>query len=266
MSKQGWIKIYRKITDCVIWNDGSIYDKRSAWIDMLLMASHKDTNVMFDGNLVPVQTGSFITSKRRLSERWQWSITKVSKFLNVLENDGMLIVKSNSKKTLVTVVNYSVYQGSEFEKSNTEITQKEHSSNTEITQKKTINNIKNIKNEKNNIYSREIIDYLNLKSGKRFRYTDTNIRFVSARLNEGFTLEDFKKVIDFKVNEWANDKMEQYLRPQTLFGTKFESYLNAVSSVHQNNIGNQNQKQKSINPEYFVSPDADKEIYEGDDW
>lgn len=74
----------------------------------------------------------------------------------------------------------------------------------------------------------EIIDYLNLKTGKHFRKSIANTtRAINARIKEGFTVDDFKAVIDKKVIEWGKDeRMKQYLRPQTLFGTKFESYLN----------------------------------------
>ena len=77
-----------------------------------------------------------------------------------------------------------------------------------------------------NIYS-QVIDYLNEKLGSSYRAsTKSNINLIKARVNEGFKLEDFKKVIDTKCLEWSNSNMEQYLRPQTLFGPKFESYLN----------------------------------------
>lgn len=74
----------------------------------------------------------------------------------------------------------------------------------------------------------EIIDYLNQKTGKHFRKNIANTaRAINARIKEGFTVDDFKAVIDKKVIEWGKDeRMKQYLRPQTLFGTKFESYLN----------------------------------------
>ena len=74
----------------------------------------------------------------------------------------------------------------------------------------------------------EIIDYLNQKTGKHFRKSIANTtRAINARSKEGFTADDFKAVIDKKVIEWGKDeRMKQYLRPQTLFGTKFESYLN----------------------------------------
>ncbi|WP_370773405.1 conserved phage C-terminal domain-containing protein [Clostridium sp.] len=77
-----------------------------------------------------------------------------------------------------------------------------------------------------NIYSR-IIDYLNKKADTRYRSTTKkNKDLIKARINEGFTEDDFIKVIDNKVKEWANTDMEKYLRPETLFGTKFEGYLN----------------------------------------
>lgn len=74
----------------------------------------------------------------------------------------------------------------------------------------------------------EIIDYLNHKCGTDFRATTKATReHINARIKEGFTPKDFKQVIDKKYLEWANaPNMAQYLRPQTLFGTKFESYLN----------------------------------------
>jgi len=79
----------------------------------------------------------------------------------------------------------------------------------------------------NNII-KEVIDYLNLKTNKKYKYNTSNtVKHIKARLNEGYILEDFKKVIDTKCLEWLNDKkMNQYLRPDTLFGTKFESYFN----------------------------------------
>ena len=75
---------------------------------------------------------------------------------------------------------------------------------------------------------REIIGYLNEKTGKRFSATSrVNQGHMSARLKEGFTVEDFKHVIDVKCFQWKDDaKMAKFLRPETLFGTKFDRYLN----------------------------------------
>jgi uncharacterized phage protein (TIGR02220 family) len=81
----------------------------------------------------------------------------------------------------------------------------------------------------------EIINYLNEKSGKAYRpNSDKTKKLISARLNEGFTVQDFKTVIDNKVSSWFGNKdMEKFLRPETLFGTKFEGYLNEKSFKQQ---------------------------------
>lgn len=72
-----------------------------------------------------------------------------------------------------------------------------------------------------------IINYLNEKTGKHYKHTTNKTQTViKARWNEGFTEDDFKKVIDNKVAEWKGTDMEKFLRPETLFGTKFEGYLN----------------------------------------
>ena len=79
---------------------------------------------------------------------------------------------------------------------------------------------------KKDIYN-AIIEKLNQRTGKRLKSTTSkNKSMIDARINEGFTLEDFYAVIDYKSNEWGNSDMERYLRPETLFSGKFERYLN----------------------------------------
>lgn len=77
----------------------------------------------------------------------------------------------------------------------------------------------------------EIISYLNNKTNSNYRATTRKTKeLITARWNEGFTLEDFKRVIDLKTDEWLNDpKWSKYLRPETLFGSKFEAYCNQKS-------------------------------------
>lgn len=79
---------------------------------------------------------------------------------------------------------------------------------------------------------KEIIDYLNMRTGTRYRYqTQSTQKHIRARLNENFTVDDFKAVIDKKYAEWNGTNMSKFLRPETLFGTKFESYLNQSAST-----------------------------------
>lgn len=77
----------------------------------------------------------------------------------------------------------------------------------------------------------EIISYLNEKTGRSFRTTEAHKRFIKARWNEDYKLDDFKRVVDNKVADWTGKTIngqpaEKYLQPSTLFGTKFDNYLN----------------------------------------
>ena len=80
-----------------------------------------------------------------------------------------------------------------------------------------------------------IVEYLNKKAGTRYKPTSKETqKHINARLAEGYTVADFVQVIDKKCAAWKGDaKMEEYLRPATLFGTKFEGYLNAPATVQQ---------------------------------
>ena len=74
---------------------------------------------------------------------------------------------------------------------------------------------------------KEIVQYLNDRCGTRYRYQTKGTQVhISARLKEGYTVDDFKTVIDKKFTEWYGTDMEKFLRPETLFAGKFESYLN----------------------------------------
>lgn len=75
---------------------------------------------------------------------------------------------------------------------------------------------------------KDIVEYLNNKIGAHYKPNGKKIKeLIKARTNEGYTVEDFKTVIDKKFKSWGNDpKMSLYLRPSTLFGTRFGEYLN----------------------------------------
>lgn len=85
----------------------------------------------------------------------------------------------------------------------------------------------------------EVVDHLNQRAGTHYKPTTANTRkLIKARLKEGFTVDEIKLVIDKKCADWLNNPaMVEYLRPETLFGNKFESYLNA-KSMPQNNPNN----------------------------
>ena len=93
-------------------------------------------------------------------------------------------------------------------------------------------NTKSKNTSKNTDIYISVVDHLNEKAGTSYRPSSKATQgHINARLAEGFTVEDFFCVIDKKCAEWKGDeKMEKYLRPETLFGSKFENYLNAPVS------------------------------------
>lgn len=100
-------------------------------------------------------------------------------------------------------------------------------------------------------YIKEVIDYLNLKTGCDYKYIESNIKFIKGRFNEGRTLEDFKKVIDSKCEQWEKDpKMVEFLRPKTLFNaTNFESYVNQIKIKEPEEESTTNFVEPDNNPE-----------------
>ena len=159
----GWIKLYRQLQDCWIWLDKEPFDKRSAWVDLLLTANHSDKKILFNGELITVKRGQILTSVRKLSAKWKWSVNKVYRFLKLLESDEMLQKESDKDRTLLTIVNYSIFQCCEYTNGNsngntngnsdeyTSETPAETPTNTPTEHKqecKEYKNDKNVKNEK----------------------------------------------------------------------------------------------------------------------
>lgn len=108
----GWVSINRKLVEHWTWKDKP-FSKGQAWIDLILMANHKDNKFPFGEELITVERGSLITSEVKLMDRWGWSKSKLRYFLNSLEIDSMIVKKTDRKKTTITIVNYGVYQETE---------------------------------------------------------------------------------------------------------------------------------------------------------
>lgn len=151
----GWIKLHRKLQDCWIWQENEPFDKRSAWVDLLLSANHSDKKILFNGELIIVKRGQVLTSIRKLSAKWSWSVNRVYRYLRLLESDNMLIKESDNDKTLLTIVNYEVYQCFEYTDGNTVGNTGEYKAETPAStpseHKQECKEDKNAKNEKKQI-------------------------------------------------------------------------------------------------------------------
>lgn len=209
----GWVKLHRKLLDNPIFDNPNLL---KMWIWCLLKATHQEYDQMVGLQKITLKKGQFITGRFKGSEELKLNPSTFYKHLKTLQAENLISLNSNNKITIVTIEKWGEYQ-TEQNKNINRITTKEQQNNTN----------KNNKNIRNNIYS-PVVEYLNQKTGKKFRATSTKTKdLINARVNEGFKEKDFYKVIDIKVAEWkGNPKMELYLRPETLFSNKFEGYLN----------------------------------------
>ena len=112
---QGWVKIHRDLLDNELWSDKP-FTKGQAWVDLLLLANHRDKNALLGNCTELVERGSLITSELKLMERWGWGRKKVKLFLNFLESQKMIERNANNKRTAITIVNYGFYQDCDLEK------------------------------------------------------------------------------------------------------------------------------------------------------
>lgn len=94
---KGWVKVYREIMENDLWEDKP-FARGQAWVDMIMLANHKDHEFLFNSTFLNVTPGTVVTSKRMLGERWGWSRTKVTKFLNELEMVEMISQKVTRKR------------------------------------------------------------------------------------------------------------------------------------------------------------------------
>jgi uncharacterized phage protein (TIGR02220 family) len=153
----------------------------------------------------------------------------------------LVTTTKTTRGLLITICDYVCYQNPKNYESQIETDNEDRTKTTRRPDEdQTINNELNELNNKKETNSRmpsdfvkNVIFYLNEKARKRFR-TDVSEtkRCIKARYTAGFRLADFKHVIDTKAEQWSGDfKMDRYLRPQTLFGTNFESYLNESDAL-----------------------------------
>lgn len=225
-----------------------IWIPKQIWLDKRLSALDKIILAEID-SLDCGERGCY-ASNRALSEFCQCSETKISKSISKLVNLGYLSVQSfdGRQRKIQSRLAENTRQTCKKCKADSQKIQDIKIDNNIFNNinnnNKDINIKKENKKEKSKIVANapkeqlvpdgayeEILNYLNERTKRNFRNIETNRKHIRARFNESksspYTVEDFKRVIDNKCNEWLGDeKMQKYLRPETLFGRKFESYLN----------------------------------------
>lgn len=229
MADKGWIKLHRIITENEIWNDKP-YDRSHAWVDILLMVNHEGKKFLLGNEMVYVERGSTITSEHKLMDRWGWSKTKVRSFLHLLEIEKMIIKKSDSKKTTLSVLNYSVYQ----DKETTEEPERDQKKTAKRPQK---DPNKNEKNEKNLINKITFGEFVLLTEDEH------------AKLVERFGAD---------ATQWMIEKLDNAIGAN---GYKYKSHYRAILNWVKDDY-NKAHKDKSKGPDNQKEPKAKSDKYE----
>ena len=230
MKRYGLIPIDQK--------DMNIYERE------ILILLYRYSN--FNTNIAGYTVGQLVASSDKVLGL---TTQKVRTILKNLEKKGYIeFLTSGSKgkeSTLKITIKQQLFNNNVTNKSE-QLQQVEGDS-----QQQSNNNVTTLSKKKekdNNIYSL-VIDYLNKKANTNYRASTKNTQsFINARVKEGYTVEDFKKVIDSKSKEWLNTDFEKYLRPATLFGTKFENYLNEANKKGSIAVGPNGNKNIKLNP------------------
>lgn len=220
--RTGWIKLYRSMLD---WEWYSDKNTKIVFLHILLKANYESKR--WEGH--EIKRGSYVTSNEHLAKELNLGVREVRTALSKLEKSGEIDKQSTSRFTIINVLNYNDFQDNKEEE--IDEADKQETSNRQTSDKEETTTKKD-KNRRNKVVKKEmychVIDYLNKKAGTRYKDTVAKtVGLIESRIKEGFVEEDFFKVIDNKVREWKNNKdMRKFLRPETLFGTKFEGYLN----------------------------------------
>lgn len=237
--EEGWFKLFRSMfNNPVVMKDA---DHLALWVYLLGQASHKPHDTVFGGKRITLQPGQLITGRNKLASVLKIDPSKVKRILKEFKSEHQIDQQSERYGSLISIVNWSQYQQDD-QRSDQRVTNERPTSDQRVTTIQECKNDKNGKNERNNTPKppegacvdrakmeviREVVDHLNVRTGKHYLPTTRlTQKKIIARINEGFTTEDFIRVIDIKAMEWMNTDREKYLRPETLFGTKFEGYLN----------------------------------------
>jgi len=210
----GYLKLWREIASKPIWLN-STPEQKTVLITIMMMVNFKPKQWEWKGEQYTADKGQVVTSLDKIVENCGKGVTvqNVRTALKRFEKLGFLTNESTKTGRLITIGNWEVYQSDEENQQSNQ-----QRPNKDLTPRE----------EGNKEIIKDIVDYLNKKTDKSFKAsTKKTVTCIMARFNEGYTeFDDFKKVVDVKVSKWLGTDNEMYLRPETLFGNKFEGYLN----------------------------------------
>jgi|GEM_PF-921533 len=146
----GWVKIHRRLSESDLWLSQP-FTRGQAWVDLILLANHKDRTVWIRGIEIKVKRGQVARSIVNLKKRWSWSRGKVLRFISWLKAIHQIEHQKNNVTSLITIINYDMYQGNGIADDTPNGTPNGHQTDTKRVTNKNVKNEKNEKKKKKKI-------------------------------------------------------------------------------------------------------------------
>ena len=213
-----WIKAYRQMTEWEWYHNSQMVH---LFFHLLFKANFKDHN--WEGFVI--KRGQLITGRKVLSQETGISEQSIRTCLAKLVETKELTIRSTNRFSIINICNYDRYQDNNSDanqQSNQQLTSNQpHYKKDKKDKKKPLSG-----KPDESVKVKEIITYLNDKASKNYKPgASKNRAVITARWNEGYREPDFERVINTKTAQWLGTEYEKYLRPETLFGPKFEGYV-----------------------------------------
>ncbi len=220
---RGYIRLYRKSLDADWIKNHKLW---AFWSWCLLKATHKEFDAIVGLQVVHLMPGQFIFGLKKAAEETGLTIREIRTVLDFLKKAQNVTIKTTNKFSVITVINWDIYQGDSRE--NDKQNDKPRANKGQHT---------NTEEHEKNIFRQNaltVVSYLNEKTGKHFRDTS----HIEARLKDGGTVDDCRRIIDAKLKDPHFIANPKYLNPQTLFRpAHWDKYLNEAMEPTKDNGG-----------------------------
>lgn len=230
-----WIKLFRDINKHWIWQNS---DYLKWWLDILLEVNHAPANVVINNKIYDCNRGEKLYSLDTWASRWGTNKSKVRRFLTLLQNDNMIVLKSETQTTRLTVCKYDTYQDIRHA-DETQMKRIRHADETHLTPIEEGKEEKEGKEEINTINFDKLLSFLNSHTKRNFKLiNEATKKKYRARLKEGYTSKDIANAIENAVNsDYHKENNFTYLTP--------EFFSRAVTLDKYSNVNNK-QKENSV--------------------
>lgn len=240
---RGYVRLWRKTLDSAVFLDPHLFQ---FWAWCLMRAAWEPRTIPVRtgrGNaLIALERGQFIFGRHSAAEALRCPASTLYDRLQTLQKLEMIDTQPGTHFSIITIRNFEHYQSDTYDDrhpfrqaSGTQPAPNRHKEELkhlrkDLKQSSPVVEKTDAERRRASYPVDEVVEELNRATGSKFRPTTTATRrFIESRFRDGFTLDDFQAVIHGQAAAWlSNPEMRRYLRPETLFGSKFESYLQAA--------------------------------------